>query len=362
MPPRPSIRRLAQELGLSVGTVSNAFRANTSMRFDTRHRVHEAASQMGYVHNPAVALVMSELRRGQHQSYRGHLGLLNVVEAPNPSRDRFHASLFSGASTRAAEFGYKITPFAVGTDAMPFRRMNAVLRARNISGVIVMPFEHPQDWPDLAWDHLSAVRMFNPLCHPFLHSVSADHHQLLLHGLERVSRLGYHRVGLFVRRATEARIHGKWSAAFHVYQKSIPDHDCIPPLKFDEFEPASFMAWFRRYRPDAIMGHHVAALDCLKTHEVRVPTDVGFINLNVRQEIRPCAGLDLRPEILGAAAADAVIAQINRNERGVPTTPHTIQIEGSWIDGPTLPPRGNLVEDRNASSKRRPSLAKPGEP
>jgi hypothetical protein len=41
----------------------------------------------------------------------------------------------AGASARAAEFGYNTTPFVVGTHAMPFRRMNAILRARNITGV-----------------------------------------------------------------------------------------------------------------------------------------------------------------------------------------------------------------------------------
>jgi DNA-binding LacI/PurR family transcriptional regulator len=214
--------------------------------------------------------------------------------------------------------------------------MNAILRARNITGVIVMSFESPQDWPDLAWDKLSAVRMFNPLCHPYLHAVSPDHHQLLLHGLEHVTRFGYRRVGLYLRHATDARIHGKWSAAFHVYQQTIPAASRIPPLYFDQFDPTAFMSWFHRHRPDAIVGHGVAALDCLSAHGVCVPTEVGFINLNVSQELRPCAGLDLRPDLIGAAAVDTVIALINRNERGVPTTPHTLQIEGSWIDGPTL--------------------------
>jgi hypothetical protein len=41
--------------------------------------------------------------------------------------------------------------------------------------------------------------------------------------------------------------------------------------------------------------------------------------------------------MVGAAAVDTVVAQIHRNERGVPVFPKTVMIEGSWMDGETAP-------------------------
>jgi LacI family transcriptional regulator len=51
---------------------------------------------------------------------------------------------------------------------------------------------------------------------------------------------------------------------------------------------------------------------------------------------RPCAGLDLQPHVLGARAAELLVAQLQRNERGVPEWPTTTMIPARWVDGPSL--------------------------
>ena len=79
-----------------------------------------------------------------------------------------------------------------------------------------------------------------------------------------------------------------------------------------------------------------AAVDWLRAAKVSVPKRTGFFNLNWNERRRPCAGLDLRPELQGIAAVESVVAQIHRNERGLPTDPHTVMVSGRWIDGPTL--------------------------
>ena len=43
---------------------------------------------------------------------------------------------------------------------------------------------------------------------------------------------------------------------------------------------------------------------------------------------------------------------LQRNERGIPELPHTILVEGTWIDGKTLLPRNNYIGSEY--SKRRP--------
>jgi LacI family transcriptional regulator/LacI family repressor for deo operon, udp, cdd, tsx, nupC, and nupG len=49
--------------------------------------------------------------------------------------------------------------------------------------------------------------------------------------------------------------------------------------------------------------------------------------------------LDLRLELQGEVAADTVIAEIQRGERGLPADPRTIMVRGRWVDGPTLATR-----------------------
>ena len=70
--------------------------------------------------------------------------------------------------------------------------------------------------------------------------------------------------------------------------------------------------------------------------DVIEPATHGFVCLNVLMKTRPTAGLDLQPRILGARAAELVIAQLQRNETGIPEWPSTTTIPAKWIDGPTL--------------------------
>ena len=51
---------------------------------------------------------------------------------------------------------------------------------------------------------------------------------------------------------------------------------------------------------------------------------------------RPCAGLDLQPRVLGVRAAELLIAQLQRNELGIPEWPSTTTIAARWADGPTV--------------------------
>ena len=38
-------------------------------------------------------------------------------------------------------------------------------------------------------------------------------------------------------------------------------------------------------------------------------------------------------DAVGAAAVDLLVAQIHRNERGLPANPYTVQVQGVWRPG-----------------------------
>jgi hypothetical protein len=50
----------------------------------------------------------------------------------------------------------------------------------------------------------------------------------------------------------------------------------------------------------------------------------------------PCAGIDLQPDLIGRRSAEAVIANLQQNEFGVPATSAVLSVAGKWVDGPTL--------------------------
>ena len=98
-----------------------------------------------------------------------------------------------------------------------------------------------------------------------------------------------------------------------------------------------------------VITHEEVVADWLKTLKVRVPEDIGFVHLNCHDTSGRVAGIYQNGPAIGVAAADTVIAMINRNERGVPELQRSVLIEGTWVEGKTVrPQRGALavkVED-----------------
>ena len=89
-------------------------------------------------------------------------------------------------------------------------------------------------------------------------------------------------------------------------------------------------------RPDVVLGHFTEMIGWMEECGAKVPDTHGFVSLNVLYKTRPCAGLDQQPRQLGARAVEQLIAQLQRNERGVPEWATTTTIPARWVEGPTV--------------------------
>jgi hypothetical protein len=56
--------------------------------------------------------------------------------------------------------------------------------------------------------------------------------------------------------------------------------------------------------------------------------------------------VDQKPARIGAAAVDLLVAMFYTGERGLPENPLQVHVEGTWMDGPTLPPRKGRATKR----------------
>lgn len=338
MPQTPSIRSLARQLRVSVATVSEALRASPRVKQSTRQRIMRAAEKAGYRPNPLLGAALSAVRRAAHQSYRGTLALVDAAEREGEKLMLFHREIASGAKARAEQLGFTTELFWLGdySGTLPQARLQKVLHARGITGVILLPFNQAQDMSGFDFSRFAAVQMDHCLVQPQIHTILPDHYVSMIHALERLTQRGYERIGLAMERRKDARLKSKWSSGFLAYFRSFTREAGIPALIEPELTRERFLAWFKEYRPDLVVGHQQVMVDWLKSIRVRVPHDVGFFNLNVTERTAPCAGLDLLPCRLGAAAVDTVVAMLHRQERGVPEFPQTITLEAAWVEGPTV--------------------------
>lgn len=340
MPKPPTIRSLAQTLGLSVATVSEALRDSPRVQEKTRARVHRAAKQAGYQSNPLLGATLSALRRSRHQGFSGVLALVDVTPDEHTNLILFHREVARGAEARARELGFRTELFWVGPKppALSVSRLNGVLRARGIHGVIFLPFDRRQDFVNFDLNNLAAVGMDHRLLNPSLHTIQPDHYLSMRRALEILTDRGYRRIGLCLEARKDERVDHKWSSGFISFFRVSGHTLAVPPLIAPKLEPKVFNAWFKKHRPDVVIGHEQAVVNWLAAQKVRVPEDVGFFRINVTERSEPCAGLDLRPLQLGATAVETVVGMLHRREQGSPPCPTSISIDAVFADGPTLRP------------------------
>jgi DNA-binding LacI/PurR family transcriptional regulator len=336
-PATPTIRVLARQLGLSRTTVSEALRGLPRVQASTAKRVCDAAEKAGYRPNPMASAVMSQIRRSRAQAFRGGLAAVNIVEPDRPLHAlRYHDALLEGASERASELGYKLQTFLVGRENIRVERLDGILRSRGIQGVLLLPAWQDPDFSQLDWSRYAGVYADYMIERPELHAVACDHYRSLVAALQRLRRMGYHRPGIFLQRHADERLQHRWEGAFLSHRRNNRGAGRVPPLIMDEFTRAEFVDWFTRYEPDVVLGHWAQAVDWMRQCGAKVPEKVGFVSLNVTMETRPCAGLDFRPRLLGARSAELLIAQLQRNERGIPSPASLTMIPALWRDGPSL--------------------------
>jgi LacI family transcriptional regulator len=304
---------------------------------DTAKRVWEAAAAAGYRPNPLAGAVMSEIRRSRGLTFRGGLAAIDLDEADRPEPAlRFHQALIDGARRRATELGYKLQLFLVGRQGVELSRLDTILQSRGIQGVLVLPAWREPDLSRLDWSRYAGIYTDYMIEHPALHAVCCDHFRSIVNVLQRLERMGYRRPGLFLQRQQDERLQHRWEGGFLAHQRNHGQGTGVPPLIMEEIDRKLFLRWHARHRPDVVIGHTPTAIDWLADAGLPVPGAVGFFSLNLTLHPRPCAGLDLQPRMLGGRGIEMLIAQLQRNERGIPDRASTAMIPGSWVDGPTL--------------------------
>jgi LacI family transcriptional regulator len=333
----PTVRSLARSLGLSHTTVSDALRGKGRVDPLTITRVQKAAKEAGYRRNPLAAAVMSELRRSRGGTFRGVLAALDLSEPDRAPHGAFHRELMAGGRARATELGFKLEEFVVGTAGMTIPRLDSILQSRGIHGVLLLPSWYAPDWSGLDWSRYAAVYTDYVIERPPLHCVCCNHYRSMVALLTRLVQRGYGRPGLYLERGRDERTQRRFSAAFRSFQESERALEFVPLLiTEEEHRKDEFTAWFRRHKPDVVIGHFTEAIEWMEEAGASLPSSGSFVSLNVLYKTRPCAGLDQQPRELGARAVELLIAQLQRNERGVPDWPTTTTIPARWVEGPTV--------------------------
>ena len=338
---RVSLRDIARALSLSHSTVSRALRNRPRVAKELREKIQRTAEEMGYRPDPMLA-ALAQYRQGKSNPEIGSaIGWINHWPKPRELRKHREFDAYWRGATRAAEkLGYRLEEFVCNED-ITMRRLEKILRTRNVSGILIPPHPLSTDWADFAWENHAVVRMGRTLTDPPLYLVASDQLANAVLAFEQIRARGYRRIGFLTGRAS--RRGGLYKAGFLMAQSdAAAEVPALPALVLEETNATEdekrFRDWMKLCQPEAILTDVAAAGEMLAKAGYRVPDDIGLAALSILDG-NADAGIDQHPEEIGRVSILLAVSLINDAAHGVPAIFRQTLITGAWVDGRSLPAR-----------------------
>ena len=352
----PTIRDVAARAGVSRTAVSMALRNHPRISAKVKTRICALAEKMGYRPDPVVGGLMARLR--VPRALRDSEKIAYLTQGDSWKQNVNEAGYFRGARSRAEQLGYGIENFEIGSGGLSPSRLSGVLYTRAIRGIILNPLPGGPGSITLDWAKFAVAALGTTVVSPRLHRATHDYYHGMTLALRSLRERGCRRIGFANDDLFDLRTNRGWLSAFLAHQFEIPKSERIPPflvrgweqdrfaerVSAGEFDVGSFphrdsyLRWIERWLPDAIVSNtdhpYVFAVHAGK----KIPRDLAFAQLHRLRIGDPWAGIDRKPEVIGAAAVDLVVSQLIGYETGLPRYPKTITIEGEWAEGPSVPP------------------------
>lgn len=330
---RVTFRDIAREAGVSVASVTHAFRQDTHVSAATRTHILEVANKLGYRPHPLVAALMSEVRRKRVAEEQPVLGMIDFFQGPSLMRNTSRRFIYEGARERAESLGHRLDLFEPMEEKIDLRRFTKILNARNIKGIVLPPLPNEPLLPEgIPWKKFCVVTTGFTSINPTFHSVAADHFSGINLALSKLVEKGYKNIGFYVSRDIDQRVKSAWSSGyFHwaVLAKLSPTklyhlYEGVP-------EQEIFYRWVEKKNPDAV----IVDFGCRKKDlwvSLKGKGHPEIVTLIHKPNSDELSGVDQNYHHIGAAAIDILTAHLYRNEIGTPDYPKKVLIDPKWID------------------------------
>jgi LacI family transcriptional regulator len=339
-----TLNDIARATQLSVMTVSRCMRNDPRHSAATRKRVHDMAKRMGYVPNPLVSTLMAQLRQNHAKADGSVIALIGFYPRFVLSVSSTWRRFESGIRARAAQLGFGCEWFALNDypEARGLAHLRKILRTRGINAGIIFPLPAPAYQLRLDSSGLALASLGFSLDQPRVHRVSHHHYTGLHRGIAEAKARGYRRIALALPSNYDENVDHQWLAALAVEPcraGSAPaDFAYLCPSQTDTTNLAvrdGFLTWVRATQPDLIFGLHPFSV-WWETHLRDAPEKIDFASLDYSPDTPHLAGIDQMSENIGASAVDVVVAQLHRNETGVPAYQKILHVESHWRAGASI--------------------------
>jgi DNA-binding LacI/PurR family transcriptional regulator len=346
----PTIRDISRELGLAISTISMALKNHPRISESTRQRVQAEAKRMGYVPDPRLSSVMSNLKKKKGDRLVAGLAyVIPSLEFADSHKHSIFQSFFEGAKARAEQLGFRLESFKLRRDNISGSRLVSILRSRGIEGLVISPIFDGGKKLDFDWSKFSAIAFGHSVVDAGMNRVSFDQLYAVHHSMQRMADLGYKRIGLVMPGNADERMHTLSQAGLLAYRSQRPEQHDIP--SFEGVDREKFLKWFHEFKPDALLCHGLTWAKMLHEEGINCPDDYGYATLEwdaqeaqradfeegvFHTQFARIAGMNQGSQYIGGLAVELLAQDLSLNLAGPSDRPKTTLVEGEWVDGDTL--------------------------
>lgn len=324
MAARPSVRDVARQAGVSVGTVSHVLNHPDRVAPATRERVERVIAELGFVRSTAAR----QLRDGASST----VGLV-LHDIANP----FYTEAARAVEDHLVERGYALLLCSTDGEEQREARALRMLLEQDVAGVIVTPSASTDaNLADLRRRRTPVVLLDSPGDVPDLPSVGVDD---LAGGQIAVSHLlalGHRSIVVLTGPMTVRQARQRWAGACAAARQAGFDVDAVlRPVECDAFSADAAAGAMRLVlteprRPTAVFAANdvmaIGAMRVLRKAGLRIPDDVavvGYDDVFVAAElVTPLTSVRQPLRDLGRTAAELVLSAIAA--RGEPDPQHVV--------------------------------------
>lgn len=345
---RVTQKDVADKANVSHVTVSLALRGHHSIPRHTQERIKRIALELGYAPDPILAGLTAYRLSRRPTAYQSNIGWINGWPVPKEMYRNDIVEYYAASTERARELGYKLEEICLADINYDVKRLEDILAARGISGLLLPPARHAGTELHLDFSSYSVMRFGYTYRHPDLNTVTNAQFRSALMAVQKLTLLGYRRIGIFLDHDTDERANWNFSGGFLAGQYALSGNAHGYPLPFycasEEIDRLS--TWIKRTHVDAVIGLRSWSM----IQEARM--DIGYADLSLNSDEKHVSGMYQNCYRIGVAAVDFLAGMLTRGETGIPATPTHLLIESVWYPGQTAVEQTRSVKSPKVQLKR----------
>lgn len=332
---RVTLRDVAKEAGVSLGTVSLALRRVGHVNQETALRIREISERMGYRPDPSISRLASKRFKRDPLAQNSPIVIVGKSLSSvwiSPTFSYGHAM-----EEKARELGYHPV-YQILKDKEGIERLQRQWHARGCLGVVLAQVD--TDVIDrVDWSGFSVVSIGGQLDNTTILQVRPDVARAVEMATEKALAAHKKRIGYAMLRHPGGSIGDddiRYGVAASLIARGKVQTD-IPILHSPISDQESFIEWVKRYRPDVVIGFPAVINYYLDLAGIRVPEDLAVVFLAMQQPSAHYASCFEDPDSLAQLAVEALDELIRRGRRGPLSRPRKILVRPIWLPGPSLP-------------------------